>query len=172
MAGAAEQGPGAGEHPLRPGVRLAFDVGTVRTGVARCDADAIMAVPLVTLTPTHDDALIFSALDLIEEWDPVEILVGDPKHMSGKPSNSSARALWLAKELAGETRVPVRMVDERLTTVTATGQLHDSGRSTRTQRAVVDQVAATVLLEHALASERANGTPPGRLIKQTRKGRR
>lgn len=165
-------GPGAAAAPLRPGVRLAFDVGSVRTGVARTDPAAIMAVPLVTLTPTHDDALVLDALDLIQEWQPIEILVGDPKHMSGKASASSQRAAWFAREIAGETRIPVRMLDERLTTVTAGGNLQAAGRSTRTQRSVVDQAAAVVLLEHALASERLSGKAPGTLVKSVRKGRR
>jgi putative Holliday junction resolvase len=105
---------------------------------------------------------------LAAELDAIELVVGLPIAMSGRDTPSTADARAVAERLA-EGAVPVRMVDERLTTVSAQSALHASGRNTRTSRVVIDQVAAVILLQHALDAERARGVAPGLLLEPKRK---
>ena len=90
-----------------------------------------------------------------------EVIVGLPLALSGAHTASTADAVGFAESLAAEVGVPVRLVDERLSTVSATHALRASGRNAKKARPVVDQVAATIILQHALDAERASGRPPG-----------
>ncbi|EGQ73689.1 Holliday junction resolvase RuvX [Actinomyces sp. oral taxon 448] len=156
---------------MRPGVRLAFDVGTVRVGVARCDAEAILSVPLATLRRDRYGADLDQAADLVEEYDAAQVVVGLPRRMSGGSSVSTRDARRWARGLAQLiTPVPVRLVDERLSTVTAHRELHASGRTEATFRQVVDQAAAVVILDQALETERTTNAPAGELVPPTRRG--
>jgi putative Holliday junction resolvase len=149
---------------VRQGVRLGVDVGTVRVGLARSDRDGLLATPLETVqrrgAPVGPvvEAVLAAARDL----DAIEIVVGLPVALSGRDTASTADARAVARALAAAAGdVPVRLVDERLTTVSATSALHASGRSTRRSRSMIDQVAAVILLQHALDVERSRGEPPG-----------
>ena len=126
---------------MRRGVRIAIDVGTVRIGVARSDPHGILAI--------------------VAEHEAIEVLIGLPVALSGRDTASTADARGMAEAVAERSGVPVRLVDERLTTVTAQGQLHASGRTTRGSRGMIDQVAAVIMLEHALETERRTGRPAG-----------
>ncbi|MDU0348042.1 Holliday junction resolvase RuvX [Actinomyces sp. MRS3W] len=157
---------------MRSGVRLAFDVGQVRVGVARCDADAILAVPLTTLHRDRYGGDLEEAADLVADYDAVEVIVGLPRNMSGGASHSTKDARRWAGMLAGLiTPVPVRLVDERLTTVTAHRELHEAGREEKYFRSVVDQAAAVVILEQALATERSTQAPAGEPAAPIQRGR-
>ncbi|VEG26003.1 Holliday junction resolvase RuvX [Actinomyces howellii] len=157
---------------MRPGVRLAFDVGQARVGVARCDAEAILAVPLVTLNRDRYGADLDQAADLVEDYDAVEVVVGLPRRMSGGSSSSTRDARAWALRLAGIIApVPVRLVDERLTTVTARRELHEAGVPSTGFRRVVDQAAAVVILEQALEAERSSHAPAGEPVPPTQRGR-
>ena len=157
---------------MRPGVRLAFDVGKVRIGVARCDAEAILSVPVTTLKRNRFGADIEEAAELIEEYDAMEAVVGLPRRMSGGSSVSTRDARRWARGLAQLiTPVPVRLVDERLSTVTAHRELHASGRTEATFRQVVDQAAAVVILDQALETERTTNAPAGELVPPIRRDR-
>ncbi len=147
---------------MRRGVRLGVDVGKARIGVARCDRDGILATPVETVVRGSGDVARLLALQA--EYDAVEIVVGLPLSLSGGSTASTDDARGFAAALAHAATVPVRLVDERLSTVTAHAQLRDNGRSTRTSRAVVDQVAAVIILQNALDSERSAGHPPGVLV--------
>jgi putative Holliday junction resolvase len=108
-------------------------------------------------------------LALVERYRPIEIVVGLPRSLSGAEGPAAVRiraaAAAFAAALVGSGHaVPVRLVDERLTTVHAARQLRAAGRSAKKQRAVIDSAAATGILEHALAVEGAGGTPPGQLV--------
>jgi putative Holliday junction resolvase len=163
--------PAAGDGPaVRRGVRLALDVGTVRVGVARCDPHGLVATPVRTLsrdparegeTPTEIAAIV----GLVAEHEPIEVVVGFPRSLSGA-EGSSARAVRAYADLVARAiaPVPVRLVDERLSTVTAHRALHAAGRPGRRHRGVVDQVAAVTILQHALDAERASSVPPGETI--------
>jgi putative holliday junction resolvase len=143
---------------FRRGVRIGVDVGRARVGVARCDPDGLLATPVETVP--RDDAAVARVLVLAAEEGAVELVVGLPLGMSGHETPSTADARAFAGELA-RGALPVRLFDERLSTVSAQSALHASGRSTRTSRSIVDQVAAVVLLQHAIDVEKRTGTAPG-----------
>ena len=147
---------------MRKGVRLGVDVGRARIGVARCDRDGILATPVETVARGDGDLARIAALR--EEYDAVEIVVGLPLSLSGGSTASTEDARAFAAAIARSSATPVRLVDERLSTVTAQSQLRENGRSTRSSRSVVDQVAAVIILQTALDSERSAGTPPGALV--------
>jgi putative Holliday junction resolvase len=152
---------------VRPGRRLAVDVGTVRIGVAACDSECIIASGLDTVARESDiSSSIDSLLTLINEVNPIEIYVGLPANLSGSHSKSTLDAISFAKALQGKTTVPLRFIDERLTSVTANANLRASGKNSKNSRHVVDQVAATVILEQALSMERSLGYAPGKSIEE------
>lgn len=153
---------------VRPGVRVGIDVGTVRIGLARSDNHGMLATPLETLardlTGDTDLARIHA---LVNELLAIEVVVGLPLALAGTATASTDDAVGFAERLAHALVVPVRLVDERLSTVSAQSALRASGRSARTQRPVIDQVAATIILQHALDSERASGRAPGSPVDAT-----
>lgn len=152
--------PGGPE--LERGTRIAVDVGSVRVGVARSDPDGILAVPETTLPR---DARTFEAIRVIVvDYDAVIVYVGLPLGLDGQVGAAGIAAEDFATALAQAISVPVHLVDERLSTVTAQRSLQEAGRTTRESRGYVDQAAAVVILEAALARERADGTRAGRAV--------
>lgn len=148
---------------MRSGVRLAVDVGSVRIGVARSDASGTLAVPEVTLDARK--AWLEDLVGLVVEYEPLEIIVGLPVSLDGREHAAAQRAREMAAHIAARMPgTPLRLVDERLTTVAATTQLRDAGVSTRKGRAVVDQAAAVIMLQETLDTERVAGEPPGTLL--------
>lgn len=147
---------------MRPGVRLGIDVGTARVGVARSDFHGMLATPVETVPRGSGD--LARILQLIDEHGVAELIVGLPIALSGRETASTNDARQFALELARVGSVPVRMVDERLSTVSANSVLRAAGRNAKNSRAVVDQVAAVIILQHALDFERAASTPPGALV--------
>jgi putative holliday junction resolvase len=144
---------------FRRGVRLGIDVGKARVGVARCDPDGLLATPLETVA--REGTPIERILELADEWSAAELVVGLPLNLRGEDTPSTGDARSFAASLAAVTGTPVRLVDERLSTVSAHAALRDSGRSQRSSRSIVDQVAAVVLLQHAIDIEKSTGTAPG-----------
>lgn len=137
------------------GVRLALDIGSVRIGVAKCDREGILATPLVTIAAGPE--ALSEILDLVREYEAICIYVGKPISLAGKDTASTLSALEFASRLAAllmETSVSVRLIDERLSTVSAQRGMHEVGRNIKQSRDAIDQAAAVVILEHALASER------------------
>jgi putative Holliday junction resolvase len=147
---------------MRSGVRLGVDVGRVRVGIARCDPGGMLATPVETLARSGDLERRFRAL--VEEHEPVEVIVGLPLSMSGGETASTADAREVAGRLARVAGVPVRLVDERLSTVGAQRSLQAAGRTTKQSRSVIDQAAAVIILQHALDFERTAERPPGVLV--------
>ena len=148
---------------MRPGVRLAVDVGSARIGVARSDPGGLLASPLATVTRGRGD--LDSLAGLAAGHDAVEIIVGLPTGLSGREGPSAADARTFATALAGRLAPrPVRLVDERFTTVLAHEALRRGGRDGRDRRAVVDKAAAALLLQGALDTERSTGRPAGELV--------
>jgi len=137
----------------RLGRRLAFDYGDVRIGVAVCDMDGILSSPLEPLNSKHP-ALLDRVGDLVKEYDPVRIYVGQPLNLSGEPSASSAKASAFAEQLRSSFDCEVVMIDERLTTVSASALLTQAGVNTKDQKKLIDSVAAVAILESGLARER------------------
>ena len=144
---------------MRIGARVGIDVGTVRVGIARSDRDGLLAVPVDTFE--RNDSCAARIGELVNEIDAIEVYVGLPLSLSGSHSASTSDALSFARDIAAHISANVRMVDERLTTVSAHAALKQSGKQASRSRSVVDQVAAVMLLQHALDTERARETAPG-----------
>lgn len=140
-----------------PGRRLGLDVGTVRIGVAASDRDAKLAMPVETVPRETgfkgpDLVDIDRLVAIVEEYNAVEVIVGLPTDLQGNGSASVKHA----KEIAFRVRrrltnagknIPVRLGDERLTTVVATQALRASGVSEKAGRKVIDQAAAVEILQ-------------------------
>jgi putative Holliday junction resolvase len=146
---------------VRTGIRLGIDVGTVRIGVSRSDPSGLLASPLETVTRSDAGADVARIGQLVAEHDAIELVVGLPLALSGRRTASTEDAVAFAERLAGTVAIPVRLVDERLSTVTATVSLRQSGKNSKKSRSVVDQSAAAVILQHALDAERSTGRPAG-----------
>ncbi|HEY1574005.1 MAG TPA: Holliday junction resolvase RuvX [Pseudonocardiaceae bacterium] len=145
-----------GRGPDRPGVddpgrgrRLGVDVGSVRVGVALSDPSPVLATPLVTLSRDERAGRDLDRIAaLVEEHEVVEVVVGLPRTLAGRTGPAALTAQAYAEALAGRIApVPVRLADERLTTVTAARMLSTQGVKGRQQRAVVDQAAAVEILQ-------------------------
>jgi putative Holliday junction resolvase len=149
------------------GIKLGVDVGTVRVGVAICDRDAILATPYKTLdrnVKKNSDVRVIASL--AQELGAVQVIVGLPRTMKGEEHASARMAAEYAELLVTELAsrgldVPVNLVDERLSSVTAHRNLHEAGMSSRNHRKVVDQVAAAGILQHAIDMQKARGTDVG-----------
>lgn len=146
---------------MRRGRRLAIDVEDARIGVASCDPDGILATPVETVPGRDVPAAHRRLKQLVEEYEPIEVVVGLLAPSRGRgPAAVKVRAF--TQELArGIAPVPVRLVDERMTTVTASQGLRASGVKSKKGRSVIDQAAAVVILQQALESERVSGKSPG-----------
>jgi putative Holliday junction resolvase len=138
---------------MQRGRRIAFDYGDVRIGVAVCDPDGILSSPVSTLN-TGDSKLSVRILHLFAEYEPIRIYVGKPSHMDGRDSQSSVKANEFARMLEELTNSPVELIDERLSTVTATKNMKDSGVKAKDARASIDQAAAVAILNFALEIEK------------------
>lgn len=144
------------------GVRLAIDVGSVRVGVARCDSDQIMALPLATLA--NDESTIEKIIIFASDYSAQLIYVGKPVSLNESETASTFLATDFAMELSSLTEIPVHLLDERLTTVSAKNVIKETGKTEKKSRNYVDQVAAVILLEQAIAIEKSTGRLAGSLV--------
>jgi len=143
-------------------VRIGVDVGKARIGVARCDPDGLLATPVETVPrDAGGEGDLARIAALARELEAMEIVVGHPLNLRGESTPATEDAVAFAMAIRDRAGLPVSLVDERLTTVTAAGQLRAAGRGTRRQREAIDQVSAVVILQHALDAERASGRPAG-----------
>jgi len=150
---------------MEKGRRLAIDVGTVRIGLAICDPDGILSSPLAALGRSQDLSETLQIVsDLVTEHNAIEVYVGDPISLSGGQSASTRDAREFAEKLADLISAPIRLVDERLTTVTASAKLRDSGKDARQSKSLIDSASAVEILEQALATLRVSGKAPGRHV--------
>ena len=147
---------------MRSGVRLGVDVGTVRIGVSRSDLHGMLATPVETVPRGTGDIARIAAL--VAELGATEVIVGLPLALSGRSTASTEDASTFATRLATALDVVVRLVDERLSTVSAQAALRTSGRSSKKSRPVIDQVAAVIILQHALDFERSRDIPAGIVV--------
>jgi len=148
---------------MRPGVRLGVDPGDARIGVARSDPSGFLATPLETVRKGKGDLRRIARL--AREAGAVEVVVGLPRSLSGREGPAAEKTrTWAAALARVLAPIPVRLIDERLTTLSAEAMLRDRGVKGRSRRAVVDQAAAMVILQHALDSERASGRAPGEVV--------
>jgi len=148
---------------VRSGVRLGVDPGDARIGVARSDPSGFLATPVETVPRGDGDVDRLAAL--VGEEEAVEVVVGLPRSLSGREGPAAQKVREFAGVLARRVApVPVRLCDERLSTVTAENLLRERGRKGSKRRAVVDQAAAVVILQNALDTERASGVAPGEVV--------
>lgn len=172
---------------MRMGVRLGIDVGDVRIGVARSDPQGTLAMPVETVRREAPDrrrgsrpggarsarqagerADLARIAQLVAEAEAVEVVVGLPVGLSGAEGPAAAKARAYAVELAAAVApVPVRLVDERLSTIEAQRSYHLRGISVKKSRNRIDAAAAAVILQSALDAERTSGRPPGELVAQS-----
>jgi putative holliday junction resolvase len=155
---------------MRHGVRLGIDPGDARIGVARSDPSGFLASPVETVRRGKGDlariARILAAEQ--EESTVLEVVVGFPRSLSGGEGPAAAKVREFAAALARRVApVPVRLVDERMPTISAEAMLRDQGRKGGKRRAVVDQAAAVLILQHALDTERATGDAPGETLEES-----
>jgi putative holliday junction resolvase len=154
---------------LRHGSRLGVDFGSARIGIASCDQEGLLASPLATLRRGRGD--LAEIARLAAERDVIEVIVGLPTSLSGKPGQAADLARDFAEALAAiVSPVAVRLVDERFTTVIAHAALARGGRNAKERRRVIDQTAAALLLQGALDAERQTGQPPGEVVGARRDG--
>ena len=157
---------------MRAGRRLGVDVGSARVGVATCDPDGVLATPLVTLERDLEGGQdVHDLLRLVVEHEAIEVVVGLPRSLDGTEGPAAEHVRQWCDALRGALSrddalrdTPIRLVDERLTTVDAHRGLHSSGLPGRAHRRVVDQAAAVLILQAALDRERATGEPLGELF--------
>jgi putative Holliday junction resolvase len=144
-----------GDDPGR-GRRVGVDVGSVRIGVAVSDPDGILATPVETVRRDKTDRHLRRLAQLIGELEAVEVVVGLPRTLADRTGPSAQDAIDLAEDLGRRIApTPVRMADERLTTVTAQRSLREAGVRARGQKAMIDQAAAVGILQSWLDQRRA-----------------
>jgi len=136
---------------LRRGRRLGIDFGDVRVGVAVSDPDSILVSPLCTLK--NDDQLILNLGKIAKEQESIYIAIGSPIHLSGEASSKSVAVTEFANKLKNSLEIDVYLIDERLTSKSASDQLRAAGVSRRESRDIIDQVAAVNILNQALLLE-------------------
>ena len=141
---------------MKTGRRLAFDYGQVRIGVATSDISGLLASPVATLVST-DEKLVEQLHSLLVEYEPIYLVVGAPKHLSGASNPSLLAAHDFADLLRSITDIPVYLIDERLSTVSAARALRSSGYNAKESKTRIDAMAAVAILESALERERIAG---------------
>ncbi len=153
------------------GVKLGVDVGMARVGLAASDPDGILATPVKTLSR---DAKRNSDIKIVVKEAATrgacQIFVGLPRTMKGEEKASAEMARKYADILVALLQesgldVPVHLIDERLTTVSAHQALHKAGMDSREHRKVVDQVAAVEILQHAMDMQKARNAHVGQVVR-------
>ena len=138
---------------MQRGRRIAFDYGDVRIGVAVSDPDSILSSPLTTLKTTHK-TLSSQISNIITEVEPVAIYVGRPSLLSGKDGTATEKATEFVTLLGTITQVPIELIDERLSTISAARNLRDAGRNAKESKDAIDMAAAVAILEFAIEIEK------------------
>ena len=134
---------------MQRGRRIAFDYGDVRIGVAVSDPDSILASPLTTLK-SDSKTLPKEILAIFEEIEPVQIFVGKPALLSGNSGSASEKAEEFAKRLSALIDVEILMVDERMSTVSASRKLREAGKNARDSKSSIDMAAAVAILDFGI----------------------
>lgn len=138
---------------MQRGRRMAFDFGDVRIGVAVSDPDGILASPVITLKSSDRD-LGLALEGLFHEYEPIAIYIGKPSNMDGSDGSAVRKAEIFRQLVATITRVPISFIDERMSTVSASRSMRDSGVSSKDAKSRIDQAAAVAILEFALSIEK------------------
>lgn len=135
---------------------MSVDYGDVRTGIAVCDKFEMLASPVCVITQRKKELLIEEIKTLTEKHKPQLIVVGLPKNMDSSEGERALKCKEFAEELSEATGIETVMRDERLTTVTAHNALNVTNTRGKKRKAVVDQVAAVVILQDYIDYRRLN----------------
>lgn len=146
---------------MRTGRRIAFDFGDVRIGVAITDSSGILASPLEFIVNSIDK-LRSDLIELYEQYDPIYTAIGFPLHLSGSESAKSASVTQFAVLISEITPNPIYLIDERMTTVSASRTLREAGLNSKSAKGEIDSMAATAILDSALNQERIQDAPINR----------
>ncbi len=149
---------------MRMGRRIAIDYGAARIGVAMSSVDALISSPLATVQA--GEKAVSEVAMLIQEQDVIEVFVGLPLNLQGEHTKSTADAIQFAFELQSIIGCEIRMIDERLSTRAAQGQMFASGKNTKSSRSLIDAAAASLILEGAIAFEKTTGNAPGKSLSE------
>ncbi len=142
--------------PIPLGRRVGFDYGDKRIGVATSDRESILVSPHSTLL--NDDKIEIKLKEIILEFDPIYIVVGNPKHLSGTLSQTSQSVLEFASIIRSFFSRPIYLLDERFSTISSNRKLREVGITEREGKTIIDQIAAIGILESAIENERSNRT--------------
>ena len=138
---------------MQRGRRIAFDYGDARIGVAASDADSILVSPLTTLS-TSSKTLFKEISMIFQDVDPVEIYVGKPTNLNGVDSIATSKAKDFVEELKKITQIPIKLIDERMSTVSASKYLRQAGIDAKSSKSIIDMAAAVAILEFAISIEK------------------
>ena len=138
---------------MQRGRRIAFDYGDVRIGVAVSDPDSILSSPLTTLRATEKN-LSSQISQIFSEVEPVTIYVGRPALLSGNDGVATEKANAFVQLLRSITEVPIEMIDERMSTISAARNLRDAGRNAKESKNAIDMAAAVAILDFAIDIEK------------------
>jgi putative holliday junction resolvase len=138
---------------MQRGRRIAFDYGDARIGVAASDADSILVSPLTTLS-TSSKTLFKEISMIFQDVDPVEIYVGKPTNLNGVDSMATSKAIDFVEELEKITQIPIKLIDERMSTVSASKSLRQAGIDAKSSKSIIDMAAAVAILEFAISIEK------------------
>ena len=129
------------------GTTLAFEFGEVRIGVAQGDAEVGLSHPLTTVTGGSNEVKFEAVAKLVDEWQPVQFVVGLPVHADGTEHELTRLSRKFGRRLQGRFKLPVYWVDERMSSLYAESLLAEAQVFGRKQKAVLDQVAAQAILQ-------------------------
>jgi putative Holliday junction resolvase len=134
---------------MQRGRRIAFDYGDVRIGVAVSDSDSILSSPLTTLKAS-DKTLGKQISEILSEIEPVVIYVGRPALLSGNDGVATDKAMEFVALLGSITQIPIEMIDERMSTISAARNLREAGRTAKDSKNAIDMAAAVAILDFAI----------------------
>jgi putative Holliday junction resolvase len=138
---------------MQRGRRIAFDYGDARIGVAASDQDSILVSPLTTLATSSRNLLKEIAV-IFEEISPIQIYVGKPTNLSGVDSTATSKVLNFIEDLKKITETPIILIDERMSTVSASRSLREAGLDSKKSKSIIDMAAAVAILEFAITIEK------------------
>jgi putative holliday junction resolvase len=130
--------------------KIALDIGSARIGVALSQDSLALPHSVIQNGPEA----VGRILALLSEYEPVCVYIGLPISLSGSHTQSTKMAIEFARTLASQSQVPLRLIDERLTSKSASQALHQAGKNSRAQKGIIDASAAAMILEFALSAER------------------
>jgi putative Holliday junction resolvase len=138
---------------MERGRRIAFDYGDARIGVAASDQDSILVSPITTLA-TSSRNLFKQIAEIFEEVDPIAVYVGKPTNLNGLDSTATSKVLNFIEDLKKITETPIILIDERMSTVSASRSLREAGLDSKKSKSIIDMAAAVAILEFAITIEK------------------